>query len=94
MMLITRETEAFLRDLELKQKHIPRDWHDMDKLAPVSGKKTKLTITLDADLTRWLRALGRGYQGRVNAILRSYMLAVVSKEIETARDYDWRGDPI
>jgi uncharacterized protein (DUF4415 family) len=31
-----------------------------------------MTLRLDADLLDWLRAQGRGYQTRINAVLRSY----------------------
>ncbi|MGD0271611.1 MAG: BrnA antitoxin family protein [Candidatus Sulfotelmatobacter sp.] len=36
--------------------------------------KEIVTMRLDADLLRWLRQL-RGYQTRINAILRAYMQA-------------------
>jgi uncharacterized protein (DUF4415 family) len=35
-------------------------------------RKQSVTIRLDADLLEWLRC-ERGYQTRINAILRSYM---------------------
>lgn len=35
------------------------------------GKK-QLTIRLDADVLSWLKNQGRGYQSRINAILRAY----------------------
>lgn len=35
------------------------------------GKK-QLTIRLDADVLSWLKGQGRGYQSRINAILRAY----------------------
>ncbi len=35
--------------------------------------KQQLTIRLDADVLAWLRANGRGYQTRINRILRSVM---------------------
>jgi uncharacterized protein (DUF4415 family) len=33
----------------------------------------QLTIRLDADVLRWLKAHGRGYQTRINRILRTAM---------------------
>jgi uncharacterized protein (DUF4415 family) len=36
--------------------------------------KTIVTMRLDADLLRWFRQQ-RGYQTRINAILRAYMKA-------------------
>ena len=35
------------------------------------GKK-QLTVRLDADVLEWLRGQGKGYQSRINAILRAY----------------------
>ena len=35
--------------------------------------KQQLTIRLDADVLNWLRANGRGYQTRINRILRAAM---------------------
>jgi uncharacterized protein (DUF4415 family) len=35
--------------------------------------KQQLTIRLDADVVNWLRAKGRGYQTRINLILRAAM---------------------
>ena len=35
--------------------------------------KQQLTIRLDADVLKWLKANGRGYQTRINRILRAAM---------------------
>lgn len=35
--------------------------------------KQQLTIRLDADVLEWLKAQGRGYQTRINRILRAAM---------------------
>jgi len=37
--------------------------------------KTSTTVRIDADVLAWLRAQGKGYQSRINAILRREMLA-------------------
>jgi uncharacterized protein (DUF4415 family) len=36
--------------------------------------KTSTTVRIDSDVLLWLRAHGRGYQSRINAILRREML--------------------
>jgi uncharacterized protein (DUF4415 family) len=36
-------------------------------------KKTLLSLRIDADVVEWFRAQGRGYQSRMNALLRAYM---------------------
>ena len=38
----------------------------------IPGAKQTITIRLDADLLAWLRRQ-RGYQTRINAVLRTYM---------------------
>ena len=37
--------------------------------------KDRLTIRVDHDVVQWLKKHGKGYQTRINAILRSYMEA-------------------
>ena len=37
------------------------------------GPKQSITVRLDADVLEWFRAQGKGYQTRINAVLRLYM---------------------
>jgi uncharacterized protein (DUF4415 family) len=39
---------------------------------PKPRAKAHMTLRLDADVLVWFRAQGRGYQTRINAILRRY----------------------
>ena len=41
--------------------------------------KTSTTVRIDADVLAWLRAQGKGYQSRINAILRRTMLEAVRR---------------
>ena len=43
-------------------------------LEPVPTK-TQLTIRVDREVLDWFRAQGRGYQTRINKLLRAYMEA-------------------
>jgi uncharacterized protein (DUF4415 family) len=88
------EQLAELGRLKLKHRLIPPGWHKVESLTPVRPLKTKLNLALDADMVKWFRALGRGYQPRMNAVLRAYMHAVIANEIERAGDRDWKGDVI
>ena len=36
-------------------------------------KKRSITVRLDADVLEWFRTQGKGYQTRINAVLRLYM---------------------
>jgi uncharacterized protein (DUF4415 family) len=35
--------------------------------------KQQITLRLDADVLKWFRAQGKGYQTQINALLRAYM---------------------
>lgn len=61
---------------------IPEDWTTFERDVPVRLKKTKIAEAFDADMVKWFRGMGLGYQARMNAVLRTYMLAIISKEIE------------
>lgn len=37
--------------------------------------KTSTTVRIDSDVLHWLRSHGKGYQSRINSILRREMLA-------------------
>lgn len=41
--------------------------------------KTSTTLRIDSDVLAWLRSQGRGYQTRINAILRREMLSALKK---------------
>jgi uncharacterized protein (DUF4415 family) len=41
--------------------------------------KQQLTVRVDADVLAWLRSAGRGYQTKLNAILRKAMVRDVTK---------------
>lgn len=43
-------------------------------LKPVP-KKAQITLRLDSDVLAWFKMQGRGYQTRINALLRAYMEA-------------------
>lgn len=43
-------------------------------------RKTQITARVDADVLEWLKSQGRGYQGRMNAILRREMLSALKRK--------------
>jgi uncharacterized protein (DUF4415 family) len=42
-------------------------------------RKAKVNCTLDADVVAWLKKDGKGYQTRMNAILRKAMLSALAQ---------------
>lgn len=43
--------------------------------------KRQITARVDADVLDWLKRQGKGYQSRINAILRREMLEALKKEV-------------
>jgi uncharacterized protein (DUF4415 family) len=66
-----------MRDAEIDFSDIPKldrsFWKNAKLVMPAT--KDRLTIRLDHDLVECLKKSGRGYQTRINTILRSYMEA-------------------
>jgi uncharacterized protein (DUF4415 family) len=50
-----------------------RDW--VDAVVGPPPVKTPVNAKFDRDVVDWFKAQGRGYQRRMNAVLRSYMRA-------------------
>lgn len=81
------------RHPELLPGMLPPEWQHLD-MTPVP-ERAKITLRLDKDVTKFFRGLGPGYQGRMNLVLRAFMLAYlsdtlgrVSDDVQTA---DWSG---
>ncbi len=49
------------------------DWSKATVVIPPA--KAAISLRLDTDVLAWFKAQGRGYQTRINAVLRSYMEA-------------------
>ncbi len=43
--------------------------------------KRQMTVRLDGDVIEWFKATGKGYQTRMNAVLRSYVEAQKRQEL-------------
>ena len=72
----------------------PDEWYKLHEKHPTEPHREKVTLRLDADMLKWYRGLGRGWQPRINAILRAYMRAILSKEIERIGDRSVNGRPL
>ena len=59
---------------------IPENWYEQAEA--VIPKKVPVSIRLDADVTEYFRSTGKGWQTRVNAVLRAYKEA---KEVSAGR---------
>lgn len=66
-------------DSEIDTSDIP-EMTDAQWAGAVRGRfyrpvKQQITARIDADVLEWLKSQGKGYQSRINAILRREMLA-------------------
>lgn len=65
-------------DEEIDRSDIPggSDWSKAVRLRALLYRPVKqsTTVRIDADVLRWLKARGKGYQTRINAILREAMM--------------------
>jgi uncharacterized protein (DUF4415 family) len=68
---------------EIDTTELP-EWTDAQWKTAVRGKfyrpnKKQITAKVDADVLEWLKSQGKGYQSRMNAILRREMLESVRR---------------
>jgi uncharacterized protein (DUF4415 family) len=52
---------------------VPRDWYTRAVPFYPKGPKAQITLRLDQDILAWYKGQGKGYQTRINAVLRAYM---------------------
>ena len=68
---------------------VPEGWLSVHRETPCKPAKKRITLRMDADVLDWYHSLGRGYQARMNAVLKAYMHSILSKHIEQGDDFDW-----
>lgn len=84
--------EQFVRFERMKLANLPVQWAYIEEEVPVRRRKTRIHAAFDADLVRFFREMGLGYQARMNAVLRAWMLMMVSREFGSKWHRDWRGN--
>ena len=66
-----------IKDEEIDYSDIPEldDTFWDNAVIEYPEKKKPVTLRLDADILAWFQSRGKGYQTRINAVLRSYVEA-------------------
>jgi hypothetical protein len=97
--MTTKKQTAFhqlaqvMRDLEgdlgwrLKDSpRIPAAWHEIagQRIQP---PKRSVTLRVDEDVIKFFRAMGQGHLTRMNAVLRTFMLARLAEVVKGEEDY-------
>jgi len=66
-------------DSKIDYSDIPRltraDFRNIVRTDVANPTKQQLTVRLDADVLEWLKSFGRGYQTKLNAMLKAAMNA-------------------
>jgi len=61
---------------------IPEAWHTLEADLDVEEKKEKVTLYLDRSVLRVFRAMGNGYQARINRLLATWVQMKIAQEIK------------
>jgi uncharacterized protein (DUF4415 family) len=73
---LVAEEIAALVDADIDTSDIPdlgaAFWRKAKVVMPEERSKTQVTAKFDADMVTWFKRQGRGYQARMNAVLRSF----------------------
>jgi uncharacterized protein (DUF4415 family) len=76
---LTAKELAALPDSEIDFSDIPEatdEWFARARVVYPHERKQQLTVRLDADVVDFFRAKGKGYQTRMNEVLRTYVEAM------------------
>jgi uncharacterized protein (DUF4415 family) len=74
MLAAERELNEFVWRQDLLQRP-PKEWRDVERKNPTRRPKHKITLRLDEDVAIFFGWQGEGYQARINAVLRLYLLS-------------------
>lgn len=74
-----QEIEAQMRDDPDWAELIDVDWSNAIAAYPI--QKNAISIRLDSDVIDFFKSEGKGYQTRINAVLRHYMREKLKKKV-------------
>ncbi len=76
---LTAKELAALPDSQIDISDAPEttdEWFAKARVVYPHERKTQLTVRLDADIVEFFKAKGKGYQTRMNEVLRTYVEAM------------------
>lgn len=77
--LSDEEIEQAVED-DPDQVLLDKEWFERAKLVTPEAEKKRITIRLDDDVVAFFKQQGRGYQTRINKVLRAYVTAQQMKD--------------
>lgn len=79
---------------KMKFEHIPNEWNVVEDAAKCRRKKVRIHAAYDEDVAKFFKGMGHGYQARMNLVLRTYMLGIKSRQLQSRKNQDWMGNEI
>ena len=72
--------------LEEARREVPEAWLTLELDMETAAPKKKVSLYLDEAVVKMYRAMGAGYQGRINRILETWMQLRIAEKSELYRD--------
>lgn len=91
MMDAMRRLEWDMHNAVAMQRRIPAQWHEIAKERS-AGKKQRISLWVEADVVRFFKSMGQGYQPRMNDVLAAWVygrLAGLIEGAETRDEFKW-----
>ena len=63
------------------REEVPDAWHTLEADLDVWEKKEKVTLYLDGSVAKFYRAMGAGYQARINRLLATWAQMKIAGEV-------------
>lgn len=67
--------------LERARRAIPEAWKTLELDIETTAPKEKVTLYLDRSVARMFRAMGGGYQARINRVLETYVQLKIAEHV-------------
>ncbi len=78
---------------EALEAEVPEAWHTIEADIDVTEPKVKVTLYLDASVAKLFRAMGAGYQARINRVLSTWaqmkIAGLLREREEIGRRFGW-----
>lgn len=72
-------------DMGMIRDMVPEAWHTLEQDIDVDEKKEKITLYLDHSVARFYRAMGLGYQARINRLLATWAQMKIADLLDAER---------
>ncbi len=73
----------------------PRAWHTLMADIDCEEPKEKVTLYLDKSVARTVKAMGKGYQARINRLLQTWLAMKAAGKLEAAEQiWAFRGEAV